>query len=99
MYSAVKLWITQEPQCTDIRHDRCGPALAQAALEDLDDSLRIKPGDALALGTRADAKRMLGDHAVSFLEKLRQIHSVQLYGHHRCPMQDAGQLLLWAAPA
>ena len=45
-------------------------ACAQGALHDCDESLRCRPGNVLALGTRADTKRLLGDLQVTRGEPL-----------------------------
>lgn len=57
----------------------------QGALEDCDKSLRFCPRNVLALGTRADAKRLLGDHKVR-----RGLHELPL-------LLSLVQYLCWAS--
>ena len=37
----------------------------QGALADLDEALRVEPHSVMAMATRADVKRLLGDHKAS----------------------------------
>ena len=59
--------------------NKSGAKDAQGALKDCDESLRIEPGNVFALGTRADVKRLLGDHKVSLrtCSALAVIHHVR----------------------
>ena len=87
---------TGRPQLKLSRHE-CSCLCAQAALQDLDESLRLKPGDALALSTRADAKRLLKDHVVNSPNKLRQtdIYAKVRSSFFGCPTHHGRPLDCW----
>jgi len=59
LVSAVPVRLDEVPIAQ--RHTRFPARHAQGATEDCSKSLRFNPGNVLALGTRADAKRLAGD--------------------------------------